>query len=779
MRDRFWSVIGLAAFCLGALNVVDASEPMAWQIVDDGDPSPGPWSLAYDSARDRLVLIVGPGHSLPAPVHPPHTWELVGEDWVRRFPPEPTPWNSGACMAYDPVRGVTVAFGGFFNNETWEYDGSVWVKRTFASQPSERTGCAMVYDSARARMVMFGGRDYSFNNFGDTWEYDGTQWILRTFRTSPSARDEPALAYDSAREVVVLFAGRISNGLVYQDTWEYDGTRWREENPSTNPLQRAAAAMAYDPIRGKTVLFGGYTPLGPYGDTWEWDGTDWTPLSPPNSPDARRRMRLVWHAGRGKLVGFGGEPADRARNDTWEFDGLTWTRIALPTGPGVRGELGFAYDPSRDELVLYGGWNHYETQDEYEDTWRYVDGAWSEDLTVGTTTTDKSTPLTFDPVAGEIIGFSGSSPTSAIPPSDVHRLTGAPQRWVSQSFCCPEPDGRVTHAIAFAQPLGGLFVFAGRAANDQGCCYIAGDTWLFNGATWQQEAGGAPPAARYRHAAAYDSQRTRILMYGGLLTNNEDVKESDLWIYDASGWMQLAATSPPGPRAGHGLSYDSGRDRIVLYGSGAALDGVTWEFDGQTWASQPTTFQPDPTRCSFGLQYDGTRQVTWLFGGHECKVDAYFGDLWAYGPDPDGDGKVGGLDNCREIANPSQANADGDPAGDDCDCAPSDPGGFAPPVEVTGLRADGPGPTTVSWDDQAGSTGSGARYDLASGSLSFLHSGGFGDALCLANDLGAPSYSDTRTPVTGDGFYYVARSQNPCGNGTYGRAGLDQTSPCP
>ena len=62
-----------------------------------------------------------------------------------------------------------------------------------------------------------------------------------------------------------------------------------------------------------------------------------------------------------------------------------------------------------------------------------------------------------------------------------------------------------------------------------------------------------------------------------------------------------------------------------------------------------------------------------------------------------------------------------------------------------------------------------------------LSAGGFGDASCLVSGLVTPSTTDGRMPGTGDGFYYVTRARNVCGNGTHGpgRGELDASPPCP
>jgi len=103
------------------------------------------------------------------------------------------------------------------------------------------------------------------------------------------------------------------------------------------------------------------------------------------------------------------------------------------------------------------------------------------------------------------------------------------------------------------------------------------------------------------------------------------------------------------------------------------------------------------------------------------------------------------------------------------------------PAEVAGVAVNGHTTTTVSWSTQ----GSGYRYDASSGLLSALrHDHDVRNATCLENDLTTPSFVDPRSsPAAGDGYYYIIRSQNPCGTGSYGQAsnGTERmpTAPCP
>ena len=105
------------------------------------------------------------------------------------------------------------------------------------------------------------------------------------------------------------------------------------------------------------------------------------------------------------------------------------------------------------------------------------------------------------------------------------------------------------------------------------------------------------------------------------------------------------------------------------------------------------------------------------------------------------------------------------------DCSPGD--ALAPylaPVEVEGLSVGSTSPSHLSWSDEPAGTGPGLVYDLAGGGLVALHASGLGPASsCLVSGLAATGYDDTRAdPPAGDGYFYLARGRNSCGNGSFG-----------
>ena len=774
---RVSHLAGTAALALAAAVVTTAAAatpvPTAWQLLDDGEPDKlRSATLTYDRLRQVPVRIGSGGHD-----GPDHTWELVGDDWVRRFIPEPTPWNAaGACAAFDSDRNVVVLFGGSpDSDETWEYDGSAWTPISPATVPSERFKCGMVYDEANGKIVMFGGYSGGFTGLDETWEYDGTDWTLVSTPASPPPRGQPGMVYDAGSQVVLIFGGRHES-LPRGDMWEYDGRRqrWRQKTPSPAPAARAGPGMAYDPVRDRTVVFGGLGQFAMLGDTWEWDGRDWTQMTTTNAPSPRIDMKLVYDDARGKMLGHGGGPGDGDYNDTWEYDGADWVEVALSGLPTVRGRFAMAYDPRLDAVVMYGGQTD-SPELGLSDTWRFAGGTWELQEGVGEPTAQIDWQLAYDETGSRLVGFSGRS-ESGPSPADVHEYQGASPNWVSIPTCCP--DRRDLLGWTYAPDLGGVLMFGGR----RNAFNFLNDTWVLDDLTWTEHNPPSRPEGRDQMGLTYIPTLGKALLYGGTTNGSYSGVRADTWFYDGQNWESLLDPSPPGARLGLDLIYDSARDVVVLYGDGPALEGVTWEFDGSQWTARTTPFQPDSDRCWSQMAYDSVREVVILFGGRKCSTNIYFNDTWVYGPDPDGDGIVGGLDNCRDTPNQDQANGDGDVAGDACDCAALDPGSFAPPVEVANLTADGKTSTTISWDDQAPLVGSGVVYDLVTGTLQDLRStGDFSAAQCLAAGLTGPNYTDTRTPSVSDGFHYVARSRNACGDGTYGanRAGLDAASPCP
>ncbi|MFH1744004.1 MAG: M56 family metallopeptidase [bacterium] len=290
----------------------------------------------------------------------------VGQ-WLKVSDTGPPPCT-GRAMAYDSARDKVVLFGGYSYEglgslgDTWEWEGTDWIQ-VATTGPSPRYDHAMVYDSARGKVVLFGGRTSgSWEYHGDTWEWDGANWT-QVATTGPSPRDSHAMVYDSARGKIVLFGGTGSDTTSLDDTWEWDGAEWTQVS-AEGPSPRYGHRMAYDSVRRRVVLYGGTLSSDfeeGLDDTWEWDGTEWTQIGLSGvNPGKRLYHGMAFDTARAKTVLFGGaemishETSILSGDGVWEWDGSVWEKTSA-SGPGPRATQGMAYDSNKGQIVLFGG----------------------------------------------------------------------------------------------------------------------------------------------------------------------------------------------------------------------------------------------------------------------------------------------------------------------------------------------------------------------------------------------------------------------------------------
>ena len=463
---------------------------MTWTLRSTTGPAPrSEHALAYDRARGVVVLFGGQSGDGLTSSSFGDTWEWNGTSWTQRSTTGPS-LRYDHAMAYDSARNVTMLFGGSWWDgsdpyrpthyaDTWEWDGTDWTLRSTSAQvPVRRGNHAMAYDVARGVTVLFGGWWDDYTAQGDTWEWNGVDWIPRT-STGPFARDSHAMAFDSARGMTVLFGGITNDRSYFSDTWEWNGAAWTARDV-TGPSARSAHAMAYDAGRGVTVLFGGlsdvlvYDPGGDlplfHSDTWEWDGTAWS-LRDTVGPAPRAFHAMAYDAARGVTVLYGGWAWDGSDyvfyNDTWEWDGVTWTRVA--DGPAFWIDLAMAYDSGVGAVLLSSGWNLM--------AW---DGAeWTLQNQQGPAPSFTGA-LAYDSARDVVVKFGATS--ELIGETWERRGT-----WWQRSL--RGPGGRRNHAMAYDSTRGVTVLFGGSLYGS------IGSTWEYGCSTNCAAAAPEAPAA--------------------------------------------------------------------------------------------------------------------------------------------------------------------------------------------------------------------------------------------------------------------------------------------
>jgi hypothetical protein len=190
------------------------------------------------------------------------------------------------------------------------------------------------------------------------------------------------------------------------------------------------------------------------------------------------------------------------------------------------------------------------------------------------------------------------------------------------------PPGRVNiqGAIAFDSQRNRTVLFGGLSAAG-----YRNDTWEYDGVNWTQRAPSVSPPARDSHAMVYDPLRHVIVLFGGYSGNPSNLYLNDTWEYNGSSWTQVNTSQSPSGRNHHAMVYDTQRHVVLLFGGRSAADPQlddTWEYNGSNW-TQLNPAQTPGERESHAMAYDAQRHVTVLFGGTANGSDP-LGDTWEY-----------------------------------------------------------------------------------------------------------------------------------------------------
>lgn len=189
--------------------------------------------------------------------------------------------------------------------------------------------------------------------------------------------------------------------------------------------------------------------------------------------------------------------------------------------------------------------------------------------------------------------------------------------WTQTADTGPSPRWR--HAMCFDSNRARVVLFGGDGAT-QG---LLGDTWERSPDDWTQVAD-IGPGARAGHAMCFARQHDAFL-FGGM---DSRLLLGDTWSWKDQDWTQLDDAGPP-VRTRHAMAFDAFNNRVILFGGagGDRLLNDTWQWDvaaGQ-WTQVEDT-GPKP-RQDAAMAYDVTSNRVVLFGGRD-QGGALLGDTW-------------------------------------------------------------------------------------------------------------------------------------------------------
>ncbi len=139
---------------------------------------------------------------------------------------------------------------------------------------------------------------------------------------------------------------------------------------------------------------------------------------------------------------------------------------------------------------------------------------------------------------------------------------------------------------------------------------------------WREIGGNSTvPAGRSRAGIAFDTGRDRLVVFGG--TNSAGTLTDETWEWDGTRWQLVCGGSSsctgPSPRTNGAMAYDARRGRIVFFGGFHSVStDETWEWDGSQWTlvcGGATGCAGPSARSDIGMTYDGVRGAVLMHGG--------------------------------------------------------------------------------------------------------------------------------------------------------------------
>ncbi len=416
------------------------------------------------------------------------------------------------------------------------------------------------------------------------------------------------------------------------------------------PSPRYVHAACYDSQEDRMVVFGGYN-TDNLNDTWLLSlsvSPHWTPLTPAGTPPSpRANPTAIYDPVRDRVIMFGGAALPGPpSSQVWELSlgaTPTWTQLATAgTGPLRRGHTAI-YDPIRDRMIVFGG------SDTPPSIASAVNSVWALSLS-GTPTWTQLTPsgtppsarwlhtAIYDPVRDRMVVYGGANATGSTPFADVWALSlsGSPA-WSQLTPSGTPPSARHGHAAVYDPQADRMVVFGGRGS---GLAFF-NDTWtlsLSGTPGWASLTPlGTAPSMRQDHSGIFDPLRGRLVVFGGY--DYVATRRNDLWalsLFGSPAWECLMPdeSARPAVRYGHTSIIDAPRNRMVVFGGTTQVGDVNdvWAATFTaipSWTQLAPTGTPPSARLWHTAICDPERDRMLVFGGYGGAFPNGTNEVWA------------------------------------------------------------------------------------------------------------------------------------------------------
>lgn len=352
--------------------------------------------------------------------------------------------------------------------------------------------------------------------------------------------------------------------------------------------------------------------------------SDWR-LAASGTPGSRVAARSLWLPTTQTVLLFGGI----SPNDLWSWNGSAWSQLTqFAAGPSPRTAYSWAFDSARGKVVLFGGTVSGGAGN--GETWEWDSAGWTQRNPANAPSARTEAAMAY--ANGQIVLYGGTVNGSGAGARFGDTWIWDGTDWTQASTT--GPGARFDHAMVADPANGDIKMFGGMTQSLPSLAGYRNDLWSWNGTAWSQVTTPSAPPARRLHGLTFDTGRNKLLMFGG--TPGGSTNYSDTWTWDAtSGWVQLTTAVAPSARHGHSMAYDETRREVVIHGgntSDPAGATQTWALAGPVAAQvfdwrQATNTTPGD-RHVHSLSWISTTQSLLMFGG--ATPSGFVNDMWAW-----------------------------------------------------------------------------------------------------------------------------------------------------
>lgn len=522
--------------------------------------------------------------------------------WVNPKPPHVRRSHS---TIYDSTLKRLIMFGGYDGtinyNDVWE----LTLDSKASPQPQWRqlfpTGTAPTarrthiawYDAGNNRMITgFGWTTTDNNNLYSlsfSGSRDGAWTTLSPTGTIPLARSQASVCNDVANNKAYLVCGwgaaRYNN--IVEIAYSSTNPAYTEKSADGNAAacsKRNDPAVVWDATNSRMIIFGGFDGTNRKADTWSYipssnTWADKTAVFSGTAPSTRELMFCALDTTNNRMVIFGGRNGTAATDVRTDMAYLTLTagsetwNVVTPTAgekPAFTWSNTGCYDPNHKVMLCVGG------EDTSLQRTRHILG----------------------------VDCSSSSTLSVVQAVLNQRFQGRDA--LAYAYNPDRNELLVAGGFARVDPTDSTFV-NGDHTNDLWVYDFANNEWYnpirdaFSGFTNREGA-----------TIIYDTSRARFIIFGGLTGNNttNNTWYNDVWELkaNADGKYILTKLAPTGTKPGnrwlHAAVYDINNNRMIVFGGDEAetYKNDLWELDFATsadgvWALlSPTGTAPSARR---------------------------------------------------------------------------------------------------------------------------------------------------------------------------------------